>query len=95
MPPNAMHVSTTDAKLSFLVHALMENRSGLVVVTALTEASLLRSSRHDPHQGQPARRNPFVMNPNFPDKVLELSCLDCPRSWSNTPFGRTQTSWSD
>jgi hypothetical protein len=40
MPPNAMHVSTTDAKLSFLGHALTENRSGLVVATALTEASL-------------------------------------------------------
>ena len=49
---NATHASTTDpeaklyrkgpgkeAKLSFLGHALMENRSGLVVVAAVTEAS--------------------------------------------------------
>ena len=51
-PANATHASTTDpeaklyrkghgkeAKLSFMGHALMENRSGLIVATALTAAT--------------------------------------------------------
>ena len=51
-PSNATHVSTTDpeaqlyrkgrgkeAKLSFMGHALMENRSGLIVATTLTKAT--------------------------------------------------------
>jgi hypothetical protein len=51
-PSNATHVSSTDpeaqlyrkgrgkeAKLSFMGHALMENRSGLIVATTLTKAT--------------------------------------------------------